>query len=137
MATNDLKSPPVKKAMPTRFWAEYQHSITQHTDKLSNLRTMLEKHMCKDKLVIARRLADETKRNGVDGLDEGDKELVDVQKTLKAFKNSLHVYGGKTTTAKKKDTDGESKTTDGEKKSKKDKKDTDGGKKIKSGKGKA
>lgn len=93
-AMNDLRLPSVKTGMPSRFWADYQQSIGEHHRILEKIRSAIEKHMCKDKRQFMKGLAKEQQNfGGKDILDLGDTQLAELTKVLKAFKNSLHVYG--------------------------------------------
>ena len=83
MAMNDMKSAPVRRAVPARFLKEYTGAVEAHIETLSEQRTHLEGIMCKDKRTFARK---------AEGLDKAEKELEEVSKTLRAWKHSLHVY---------------------------------------------
>ena len=53
---------------------------------LNSIRQLLETSMCKDEKIFTRRIGE--------SMDLGEKELEQTSMTLKAWKNSLHVYGG-------------------------------------------
>ena len=86
LATNDLKQPAIKKCVPPRLWNEYQHAFAGHSEVLGRTRDTLESVMCNDEKLFLKKIGDT--------LDVGEKELEDTGRTLKAWKNSLHVYGG-------------------------------------------
>ena len=86
LALNDLKVPAIKKCMPARFHSEYAHALGSHMQTLNKIRQLLESSMCKDEKIFTRRIGE--------SMDLGEKELEQTSMTLKAWKNSLHVYGG-------------------------------------------
>ena len=86
VAQNDLKVPAIKKCMPPRFYSEYTHALASHMQVLNNIRQQVETSMCKDEKIFAKKMGE--------SMEAGEKELEQTAMTLKAWKNSLHVYGG-------------------------------------------
>ena len=94
-ALNEAQTSAVKKNMPSRFLQEYTHQFKEHGDKLGEFRTHFEggigcKNFVKDAAV---------------DIEAAHTEIDKTSKTLKAWRNSMHVYTGSSGSAKAKGKD--------------------------------
>ena len=94
-ALNEAQTSAVKKNMPSRLLQEYTHQFKEHVDKLGEFRTKFEGGMgCKNFVKDA----------AVD-IEAAHTEIDKTSKTLKVWRNSMHVYTGSSGSAKAKGKD--------------------------------
>ena len=85
MASSELKGKAVKIHVPAAFVKEYQSTVDSHKEVLQSSRTHLERSACKDSKLFARRVNSEF-------LTKAENEISMTKKTLKAWRNCVHVY---------------------------------------------
>ena len=95
MASTELKSKKIKDNVKPNFVKEYQSEVDQHVKKLLDSRNHCERSACKDAKLFARRVSGEY-------LTAAENELCSAKKTLKSWRNCVHVWLNDTEKSKSK-----------------------------------
>ena len=86
VSSSEMKTKKVKQHIPSRFLKEYQATVDGHLAVLVSARSDMEAAVCKDpKKYVA-------KIGGTERIVKAEAELATTKKTLKAWRNSMHVY---------------------------------------------
>ena len=86
VAQSEVGQKKTKAHVPTRFLREYEHTVGQHLTSLVTCRNDMESSIGVDPKKFLRQVG------GVERLDAADKEISTARKTLKSWRNAMHVY---------------------------------------------
>ena len=86
VAQSEVATKKVKLHVPPRFLKEYETTVAAHVKQLVQIRNDMESSIGKEPKAFIKKLG------GVEVLDGAEKEMEKSRKTLKSWRNAMHVY---------------------------------------------
>ena len=85
MMETETKTKKLTRLMPDRFLKEYQGCVQAQIKMITDTRGLIEGASCKDPKAFSKKVSNEK-------LEEAENEMATAKKTLRAWKNSLHIF---------------------------------------------
>ena len=81
----ETKTKKLTRLMPARFLKEYQGCVQAQIKMITDTRGLIEGASCKDPKAFSKKVSNEK-------LEEAENEMATAKKTLRAWKNYLHIF---------------------------------------------
>ena len=80
-----MKTRKTKQCVPPRFLKEFEQTTAEQLKVLLDVRNTCEVNMCQDQKKYIKKI-------GIDTIEKGERNLAMTRKTLKSWRNAMHVY---------------------------------------------